>query len=108
MFAGYTGLRKGELCGLRWRDLDIKSRRLTVARSYSALPKSGQVRPLRLPDELTTVLAEWAKACPRTPEGFVFPSFRKTGEWGMSTKTGDMLGLPALLSAAGCRPIPRR
>ena len=30
----HVGLRKGELCGLRWQDLDLASRRLTIARSY--------------------------------------------------------------------------
>jgi integrase len=28
-----TGLRRGELCGLRWTDLDLKARTLTVARA---------------------------------------------------------------------------
>jgi integrase len=40
----YAGLRKGELFALRWRDLDLDARRLTVARSYELLPKSGLVR----------------------------------------------------------------
>ena len=47
--AVHTGLRKGELLGLRWPDLDLDTRRLTVARSYKTAPKSGKTRHLRLP-----------------------------------------------------------
>src|SRR5262249_13174427 len=42
----YTGLRKGELFGLRWRDLDLETRRLDVMRSYSTLPKGNRPRHL--------------------------------------------------------------
>ena len=49
----YTGLRKGELLGLRWQDLDLESRRLTVARSFKSSPKSGKVRHLRLPSNVS-------------------------------------------------------
>ena len=107
LFAVYTGVRKGELCGLRWRDLDIKSRRLTVARSYRSTPKSGKTRHLRLPDIVVPVLEAWAKLCPRTDEGYVFPSRWRTGVWGLSKNSTDMLGLPSLLTAAGLRPCSR-
>ena len=102
----HTGLRKGELCGLRWQDLDIPTRRLTVARSYRSTPKSGKARHLRLPDVLVPVLTEWRQHCPKTAEGLVFPKRRRKGGWGMSTLTSDMLGLPALLRAAGVRELP--
>lgn len=101
----HTGLRKGELCGLRWCDLDLRSRRLTVARSYRTTPKSGKSRTLRLPDVVLPILTDWAKHCPRTPEGLVFPVPSRCG-FAMSVHTSDMLGLPALLTAAGCRPLP--
>jgi integrase len=101
----HTGLRKGELCGLRWCDLDLRSRRLTVSRSYRTTPKSGKSRTLRLPDVVLPILTDWAKHCPRTPEGLVFPVPSSRG-FAMSAHTGDMLGLPALLTEAGCRPLP--
>lgn len=44
LLALHTGLRKGELLGLRWQDVDLHTRRLTVARSYGTTPKSGKAR----------------------------------------------------------------
>jgi integrase len=38
-----TGLRQGELLGLRWSDLDWKARRLKVQRQLQLLPKTGFV-----------------------------------------------------------------
>ncbi|HNN98480.1 tyrosine-type recombinase/integrase [Haliangium sp. UPWRP_2] len=99
----YTGLRKGELCGLRWRDLDLQSRRLTVARSYRTSPKSGKPRHLRLPDVLVPVLADWHERCPKTQEELVFPARLRDGSWGMQRDTSSVFGLPGLLRAAGCR-----
>ncbi len=106
-FAQHTGLRKGELLGLRWRDLDLDTRRLTVARSFAATPKSGKPRHLRLPDAVVPVLQKWQEQCPPTPEGLVFPRRFHDGTWGMVRDASDMLGLPALLAAAGCRPRAR-
>ena len=95
-FAVHTGLRKGELLGLRWPDLDLDSRRLTVARSYKTAPKSGKTRHLRLPAACVPVLRSWKPSCPAT--GLVFP-VRRGGEHSHKA----MLGLPRLLAAAGCR-----
>lgn len=106
-FAQHTGLRKGELFGLRWRDLDLDSRRLTIARSFAATPKSGKPRHLRLPDAVVPVLQRWQQRCPKTAEGLVFPRRFPDGTWGMVRDASAMLGLPALLAAAGCRPRPR-
>jgi integrase len=99
----FTGMRKGELMGLRWQDLDIDTRRLTIARSYTTTPKSDKARHLRLPDGLAPILAAWAKVCPRTADRLVFPGQRRTGTWGMVTDRAQLLGLPELLAAAGCR-----
>jgi integrase len=98
----YTGLRKGEILGLRWIDLDLDTRRLTVARSYRRAPKSRKVRHLRLPSTLIPVLREWQKCCPRTAEGLVFP----VGTAGCAGRVGSdkaMLGLPRLWEVVGLR-----
>jgi integrase len=96
--AAYTGLRKGELLGLRWIDLDLTSLRLSVARSYHGTPKSGQTRHLRLPSACVPLLRDWKTECPATREGLVFPIER--GRAGGKSTT---LGLPKLLAAAGVR-----
>lgn len=90
--AVHTGLRKGELLGLRWQDLDFATQRLTVARSYSSTPKSGKARHLRLPSACVPVLSQWRKSCPASADGRVFPIHRHSLDaW---TK--------GLLAAAGC------
>ena len=50
--AAFTGLRRGELVALRWRDVDFAARRIRVTGSYAGgrltTPKSGRVRSLPL------------------------------------------------------------
>jgi integrase len=100
----HTGLRKGELWGLRWTDLDFDTRRLTVARSYGSTPKSGKARHLRLPDAVVPILSAWAQECPPSPEGLVFPIGVRNQRGGSKEA---MLGLPELLAEAGCRSLLR-
>lgn len=69
----FTGLRKGELFGLRWQDVDVDHRRLDVSRSYTLAPKSGKARHLRLNVELVPILREWQKHCPPVKDALVFP-----------------------------------
>jgi integrase len=55
--AVYAGLRKGELAGLRWTDIDLNRRLITVARSYDADgTKTGKTRVLPICDELVPYL----------------------------------------------------
>jgi integrase len=39
----YAGLRRGELMGLRWEDIDLKTNRITVARSWDV--RAGAIEP---------------------------------------------------------------
>jgi integrase len=102
----YTGLRKGELFGLRWRNVDFSGRRLDIERSYRTTPKSGKPRHLRLPSTLLPILKEWQTRCPATPETLVFPVVRRHGRAGLG-RSQEMLNLPALLDAAGCQRLER-
>jgi integrase len=101
--AVHTGLRKGELCGLRWSDLEVTTRRLTVARSYRTTPKSNKPRHLRLPSLLVPILEAWRPHCPRSPDNVVLPVGKN------ETKTGGsetMLGLRQLMIEIGLRDVP--
>jgi integrase len=99
-----TGMRKGELLGLRWIDLDLDTRRLTVARSYRSTPKSGKARHLRLPLVLVPILREWRQNCPQSPDGSVLPIGRLAAEGRVATDA-TMLGLPQLMERAGLRSV---
>jgi integrase len=89
------GLRRGEVFGLRWEDVNLQRNRLTVARSYDALPKNGKPRTLPLSAELVKVLSDWRAKCP-ADQRLVCP-------FGDSIKHG----LAKLLEAAGCPPLSR-
>jgi integrase len=66
-----TGLRMGELLGLRWEDIDFERRQLSVRRSIvrgvTASPKSNRVRFIPIADDLFDALAEL-----RPKSGYVF------------------------------------
>jgi integrase len=101
----YTGLRKGELFGLTWQHIDLRTRRLDVERSCRKTPKSGHARHLRLPALLVPILTAWRTRCPTTKEGLVFPIVRR-GVANMGDSK-DMLGLESVLAAAGCAALKR-
>lgn len=88
------GLRRGEVFGLRWEDVDLKGQRLTVARSFETLPKNGKPRTLPIPRVLVAALAKWQAVCPKPP---------KVCPIGTHCRTG----LAQLLRAAQCKPLAR-
>jgi integrase len=54
----YCGLRKGEVCGLKWEDLDFKRRLIWIRRSYDKqTTKTRRSRPVPIPDELLGLIA---------------------------------------------------
>ncbi len=106
LLAVYTGMRKGEIFGLRWQDINPDTGRLTIAHSYGSTPKNGKVRHLRLPSALVSPMREWQAQCPPTARGLVCPIWDK-GSWHMSRSTGKTHGLPELLKAARCQQVSR-
>jgi integrase len=59
--AAFTGLRRGELVALRWRDVSFAGQYIRVTASYTerelSTPKSGKVRSVPLAPEVAQVLA---------------------------------------------------
>jgi integrase len=59
--AAFTGLRRGELLALRWRDIDFTGSLIRVRASYSAgqltTPKSGKVRSVPMAPDVAAALA---------------------------------------------------
>ena len=64
-----TGMRRGELCGLEWSDIDLENGTITIARSLTAVRKVGLVlkepktesskRVIAISDKLIAVLTEY-------------------------------------------------
>jgi integrase len=81
MTAVFTGLRHGELNGLRWSTVDLKIGRIFVNRSLTQLkggallepPKSkAAYRYIKIPAELVAELRRWKLQCPPSTHGYVF------------------------------------
>jgi integrase len=62
--AAFTGLRRGELIALRWRDVDFAGSVLRVSASYAGgvltTPKSGKMRSVPLAPDVAQTLARLA------------------------------------------------
>jgi integrase len=56
LIAYHTGMRKGEVWGLEWDDIDILNSRITVQRSFDGPTKNGETRHVPISKELETHL----------------------------------------------------
>ena len=76
LLAIYTGMRRGEVLGLKWSDIDFVNKRIHVNRSLAHIPKNGYT--------LTTLKTKSSKRQIPIPE-FVLNELRKhkdtQGEW---------------------------
>lgn len=70
--AAATGMRRGELCGLRWDDVDSIAQVIHVRRAVvdvggyaiEKTPKTGEGRRVEIPVELVVVLAKYRQDAP--------------------------------------------
>jgi len=69
--AAYAGLRLGEVCGLKWSDIDLENRIIHVKRSFDAPPKNGKFRTVPIVDKLFPHLSEWKELAPECEHVFV-------------------------------------
>lgn len=66
-----TGARRGELCALRWSDIDLEKAAMQIRRNVSNIPKQGlvfdtpktarSIRTLKLSKDAVQLLQEWRK-----------------------------------------------
>ncbi|MCH5164008.1 MAG: site-specific integrase [Clostridiales bacterium] len=74
-FIMFTGVRKGEICGLNWSDIDFNEKKVHITRQYESVSKKGlivkkpktesSIREFELSDHLISVLKkyrEWYEA----------------------------------------------
>lgn len=69
----YTGVRRGEALGLRWIDVDLSRRIISVRRSYAGLTKSSKHRSVPIAPPLAAILKVHQTANPWRGE-LVFPA----------------------------------
>jgi integrase len=74
-----SGMRQGELLGLRWADIDWESSRVFVrqscrVRTNSQVKTAASMRSIRLTKTLLRELRVWRAACPKGDLGLVFPN----------------------------------
>lgn len=98
-----TGMRNGELYALRWSDVSLETRNITVTQSYSKrlretkCTKAGYWRTVPISSELYEVLTELKKTAGNRPS--VLPHIR---EWQMGLQAHELrkfctiAGLPSI------------
>lgn len=81
-----TGLRRGELTGLTWADVNLNGRMLTVR---AAAAKSGKSRHIPLNNEAMMVLEQWQR---QQPAGRLFPVRSFKTAWGALMAAAEIDG----------------
>ena len=82
MLALTTGLRQGELIALKWSDLDIESRTLTIAENRAVVRRElveygSQTRSIRLTPEVVDLLIMEHSKHPSSPLMFMHPATQR-------------------------------
>jgi integrase len=93
LLAGSTGLRRGELVGLRWGDIDFQSGQADVTRSVwrnveGSTKTEASRKPVPLHPVVINELVQWRKESLYSSDAdFVFPSVEKNGSQPISPET---------------------
>ncbi len=96
-----TGARRGEAAGLRWEDMDLARRVVTIRRSYDEPPKSGEARTVPISAELAAILTR-RRMRDEAAGALVFPNPLTGQMLPINAKVGEILD--AACTAAG---VPR-
>jgi integrase len=84
LIAAVTGLRRSEIRGLKWQDVDFEKRWLKLERGVvrndlTRLKTEGSRKGVPLSDELCAVLAVWRKEC----------KYPADGDWVIASPTAE-------------------
>jgi excisionase family DNA binding protein len=75
--AAEGGLRRSEICGLRWPDVDLKARRLHIRRGYDGPTKGRRSRTISVSPDFVALLDAWFAESVvgqgAAAEGYVWP-----------------------------------
>jgi integrase len=80
LVATFCGLRASELRGLRWSDVDLQIRKISLAQRADAshiigkLKSKAAYRTIPMPPVVVQALREWKLVCPKGDLGLVFPN----------------------------------
>ena len=78
----FTGCRRGEAAGLRWRHIDLKQGRIVLPpQSHKTGRKTGKPREIMLPEVAQAIIARQAEGA---PDDFVFAPSRGDGALALS------------------------
>ena len=107
MVAALTGMRQGEIMGLKWQDVDWEAGQIHVKRTFTSNrfynPKSKtSKRKIDLAPQLTSQLKEWQLACPPTKNDLLFP-----GEEGKKPMDPSPMVKRHFLPAIKAAKVPR-
>jgi integrase len=95
----HTGLRNGELRLLRWRQIDLIEKQITVGKSKTA---GGEGRVVPLSDTAFSVLQDWRRQFPdAAPAHYVFPTER----YGLAGEDGYLEGKMKAYNTDPTKPI---
>lgn len=80
LVATFCGLRGSELRGLRWTDVDLQARKISISQRADASHRIGKLkskagyRSIPMPPIVLQALREWKLLCPKGDLGLVFPN----------------------------------
>ncbi|MFI5495276.1 tyrosine-type recombinase/integrase [Actinoplanes sp. NPDC051859] len=99
VLAGYSGLRRGELVGLKWDDLDMATGRIVVARQISSVgyqleekdakSEAGQDRVVFIDQVVREILTGWAAT--QLTEKAMWGEAHQDGGWMFTREDGQPL-----------------
>ena len=77
--AVFSGVRQGELLGLKWSDVDWKNNQIHIQRTFTkgeffATKTKTSNRKIDLGPNVMTELKKWKLACPKNKLGLIFPN----------------------------------